>query len=361
MLSWAALAVMVAIFLVWCWWDASGYGGNNQGSVLAYADRDYQAETYDFDGIIYLRTFRFLQGGLGYHEAFARAFLEDARHETLPVTVTGWRTPFLAWLWGTVLPERGSAVVILFIGASAVTLVVAYALGARLGTRATALVPVVLLMPYFHYAATSRWFPMHEWWGSFWALASITAFAYRRMYLAALLALPALLTRELFVFLAVAGWVACISARHWRGALAWAATGVTFLIYYLWHWSEVSQLVALQPIAAATDNGEANGITFLAFTVAYGWVQPAGPFSPLAAGVPLLGGVGLFFIREQSMRTVVIGTVGLATLFFLVMGYLHHHYSYYWGAVSGPFLLLGYAPLTAAAFQRRLLLGSLFR
>ena len=58
-----------------------------------------QEEEYVSDNLLYLRTFYYLKKGYKYHPTFAQSYFYDARTDSLPSDLWGFRLPTTFFLW----------------------------------------------------------------------------------------------------------------------------------------------------------------------------------------------------------------------------------------------------------------------
>ena len=181
-----------------------------------------RAETYSYDPVFFMKTFYLVERhGEGYYQAYGQASREDARF-TQPISnLAGWRTPALTWLWA-LLFRSSHDIVVGFIVAAAVSMLLGFALAARLADAAVAVVVPALLFPYYLAALDSLHFLSYEVWAACFAMAAAALVAYRLDKLGLVFGIAAGVIREWFVSVLLAGIVRHLWRRRWLHAGVWA-------------------------------------------------------------------------------------------------------------------------------------------
>jgi hypothetical protein len=162
-------------------------------------------------------------------------------------------------------------------------------------------------------------------------------------------AVLALFVRELSGVYAVVCLVIALRERRWPEVIAWLLALLAYVVFYFWHWSQLSALLGPEDHAAATGWLQFGGLVFVLRTAAFNGVLLALPYW-VAALVLVAGLVGL----TRTPRA--FATVVLYVLLFLFYGRPENNY---WGALYAPLIAVGLAsaPAVLVGIWQRVRLG----
>jgi hypothetical protein len=177
-------------------------------------------------------------------------------------------------------------------------------------------------------AAPDAIFVSEAWAGVLLAL-SVCAYALDRSSVAIVLALTALVVRELAAPYCVVCALLAVSDRRWRQCAAWAAGAAIYSGYYSWHVAQVLAHRAADDIAHGTGWLTLPGVPFLqAALLKLGWFALL-PSSMAALATALLA-AGL--VAPGTPRRLRAASAAFAGL-FLVAGF---PFNDYWGFIAAP-------------------------
>jgi len=322
-------------------------------------------KSYAYDGVVDLKAYYLIRGGMNYYDAIITAAQGDARINEIKDGKWngGWginspsrvRQPAVFYLWAITGYFGASGVlwasVLLAIG----LWVVWYgALYPTLGQRALFIAPA--LFPLF--AVHMAWFNLFQpdWWAALMVMYS-AAFMIRRRYIAsAVFALFAVLFREILVIylLAVLGVAFGLWLRKklaGRDVAAFGVALVAFIAAYAAHYITEAPYLG----AVAVKEGTLDSILSVASKPL--WLKFMGPTSYLMfpygdAVVPafilvILGAVGVFLVlRDTGLARLALPAYLVCFLVFLAtIGAT----SSYWGQDFSPLAVTGCAILLAGS------------
>lgn len=356
--GWAFVVLLAGCFL------ASAETGTT--NLRSYANVEPQAGGYQYDAVIYLKTFYLMKHGESFYPAAVEACSGDARLAKDKVVRDGkmfgfwpkpsyFRQPLPFWMW-TASASDGAGIVRLAEVLCAVLLLAMYAgFGRSLSVRA-AIVPM-LLFPWllFHILSLNTFFP--DWWAALFSMFALALLAARVPLGAIAAALVASLTRFnalplLAVLVASAGLLVLVRAERKRALVllgAGLAACAVFVVAWQVHVRAATPFIDPATMAASTDGGILSGsgrpfearalapLYYLMFPYGFG-VVPLLALFPLAfAGF----GLGLRQDRYAQLAGVLFALGWFA--FLMVAG----PSSSYWGQVFTGFLVAGTAVLLA--------------
>ena len=356
---WLGLLVILPLGLCLA---ATIFGGGS--SFVQSVSAEPADGTYAFDGVINVRTYYLVRGGMDYYHAIVRAAAGDSRLAKAGEIKNGkfvgyWgssptfiRQPAVFYFWAVVGYFGASGIVwaslLLAIGLWTLWYWVLYP---RLGQRALFVALALFPLCVVHMAWLNLFMP--DWWAALMLGYSAALLVGRRFMAAAALALVAVLFREILVF-----WLAVlIAAACWqwlrkrlavRYPLAFGGAFVAFVLAYAAHY-----FLELPYQAAMTGNEGTLGrlLTASAFPLSQKFFGPTSylmfPYGDAVVPAFLLvlsGAAGFFLvIRDNELaRTAIPAYLLIFLAFLFVVGAS----SSYWGqdlsllAVTGTAVLL---------------------
>jgi hypothetical protein len=164
------------------------------------------------DEAFYRRVLWLMDGGQDYYTAFRGAYHENARWAMDPSSVLSYRLPTLFWFWRAV-PGKPWGIVIAWLALASLTIATAVRLAGLRTVLPLGLIPASTLATYFIWVGTDQAIMMTETWAVPFACLCVMAGveSYREgrwrawTVAAVVLAVLAAVTRELMVFLLLAG------------------------------------------------------------------------------------------------------------------------------------------------------------
>lgn len=273
-----------------------------------------------------------MQAGMGYYGAVA--IEQPARH--FPVSpVMAVREPTLAWL--SALGGTG----VMYAALVALGILAAGAMVWRLGQvadgRPSWVVACVLMGGSVGLILAAKNSQMHEFWSAFLMILSVCLRTDKRFAASVLLALAAVLFRELCLpYLLVMGVMALLDHRR-REAVAWTAAVLAFFGFYSWHAHEVA--TQLKGVGQASKGWM--DLPGWPFTVDAIW------FSTVLRPIPWIAACVLVLLAliGWSSRTGGFGTrvTALLLTYAVVFGIIARHDNVYWGLLLGALFVPGIA------------------
>jgi hypothetical protein len=243
-----------------------------QGSsrVAAIASTEPPAEAYSFDGIFFEKVYYLVKRGMSFYKAYDEGFRQDARFDTPPAAVSGWRMPTLFWLWSP-LPN-GRAIVSSFILLSIIAMFCAFFAVRRFIDPVLSLLAPTFLSTYLLFGIVSWWHTELEYWALFFALPAITLYLYNQRIAALPFAALASLIREWMIAVLLAGLIDNLFHKRKRESMLWGGTFVLVIAAYALNlYFVVSHLksVGIKPVllSGGLFNG---GIGFILYTIQFG-------------------------------------------------------------------------------------------
>lgn len=230
------------------------------------------AESYNFDGVFFLKVFYLMEHGQDYYRAWDLAFQGDIRYDRPFPEVWGWRMPTLYWIWSAAA-SRGDTLVVYFVLLSLAGMVSIHLAASKHSDPVLGLWSAGLLGSYLHFGAITFWYTITDYWSFFFALPAMALYLHGRRNLALPLALLAGLMREWAALMLVAGFLDNLLNRRWRDAGAWAAGCALAGCGFLLHWHHVAEYLRQAGATALTSRvrgvGGSGGPMFLLYTSAY--------------------------------------------------------------------------------------------
>lgn len=206
-----------------------------------------QAGQYRFDAALYLRTFYLLERNEGFYDAMARAIDEDARDiaVTFPQNV---RLPTLFWVWSFFLPSNGIWIWRLYLLLSLFTIYTAYKALRQVGAvqRAVGWMGAVALMPYLLAMLRSPYVVFPEPWAIIPTVVAFSWYVHKKRGRAAFAGVAAALTREIYGFVCLAGFLTSAVNRKWKRTGVYAGAILVLLALYGLHVQVVTERFSLQ-------------------------------------------------------------------------------------------------------------------
>jgi len=284
----------------------------------------------------YYRVYWQVRHGKPYYPAFQSALLRNPDWE--PAGVTHFKMPTIFWFWA--LFANGQAVVFAFLVlATAAVLAVLPICGTF--TKLPLVIPAcAALASYFTFFSTTPLVFSIEVWGSFFALASLAAFAlstrgrHWRVHTIAsvLLAVIAVLVRETLVFCLIGGVLSALVERDQRRfrLAAWLGGVAITACAYLAHARAAAPFIVPGP-TQFTAGGLSNAVSALT----YATDLLGGPRIFLLI-LATLGLAGALAIPKRGLRTYALSLTYLPIATFLFVAnrttsQIGHHSVNVWG------------------------------
>jgi hypothetical protein len=348
--AWVISAVLAASFLFTMWAPTQSW--------IANARIEPVSGTYRTDQMVNLKVYYLMQAGEGFYQAYANATGGDARQlypvrdgKFVSASSAMLRQPATFYLWKVVAPRRDfGAVAYLAMIAAALLLAGSYwAFSAVVGYRALFVAPIIFPALVLHCSGANTLFP--EWWALLALLAGVLCAVRKRMVLAGVFGLLALVLRETFgawlLALALASVVLALrDKRMWRyvglyaGLLALGVGG--YLLHTLVGRTYISHpttgFVVTYLLAAAQRPISERLFAPLAYLM-----YPYGFLSFSAAWLVVPGIVGLWVGLRRAPFARLASFLYLA--FFLGYLVILGAPSPYWGQAVMPLVLVGIALL----------------
>jgi hypothetical protein len=330
---------------------------------VRYISIDPAAKSYAFDGVVNLKTYYLIRGGMNYYDAIITAAQGDSR---LSGIVDGkwngaWginsptriRQPGAFYLWAIAgffgAPGILWASLLLAIGLWAAWYLALYP---TLGHRALFLAPALFPLFAVHMAWLNLFHP--DWWGALMLMYSAAFMVRRQFIVSAVLALVAALFREILVIYVVVVLAAAVVLwlrKRFAGrdvaafGIALAAFIVAYAAHYLTEAPYLGEVAAqeetLSYVAAVA--GRSFEAKFLGATSYL--MFPYGDAVVPAFVLVLVGAAGLFLLlRGSELARIALSAYLICFLAFLaVVGAS----SSYWGQHFSPMAVTGCAILLA--------------
>lgn len=316
------------------------------------ARRPVAGQTWD-DSEFYRAVVWKMRDGVPFMEAFRSSYNDNGRWRINPTSVLGVRMPLIFGFW-KVLPgwPQSALWALLILGSAAMAaapLVVSRAVSPALGIAGAGGVAAYLL----GYALMPSLLFLSEIWAGVLAVLVLAAFALSQradggrgwMVGAAALAFLAAITRELMVFLLIAGiiaaWFGPASRRRFDLAV-WAMPLVVFAGLWAAHLSAARNVVTtVKAVGFAwfAHGGIGNlisGLVSSTWSVGSSWIP---------VGLAVLGIVGAFAQPDRQFRVFAVAVVVMPLIGFVfvgtdaVLGTSGAAYNY-WGAIVMPALFV---------------------
>jgi hypothetical protein len=275
---------------------------------------------------LFAATVHRLRSGESYYDVMG----SELRRRNYPTaSVFNWRTPLLYVALSAVpLALAGGALVVLAV------LVVALSVAVLLRRSPLVLIPGVLLQLG---AVTTAFFMegslVTEVWAGVLIGLSVCTYALRFWHAGALIGLLALFVREISAPYAVACGVLAIRSRRMREVAIWSAGGTVYLLYFLWHASQVATHADPDQLAAGNPWIYGGGLSFLSSALSMNALLLVSPAWVSGAVLALIvGGI--------LRRTTPIHARSAAVVYLLAFLVLGQPFNYYWGFVISPTLAL---------------------
>ncbi len=199
---------------------------------------------YSNDELSFLKTFYLIDQGNSYYPAFkiAREGLSTPNYLTSDTFL--WRMPTVFYLWN-IFANSGQQILTIFLFLSICLIEASFFLVKRFTNKFIAAMSPVLLFPYI--LDTLRYktaFLFTEWWALFFYIFGLTAFVYRRSYLAMFFLTTAGFIRELFVLPIMLMFLFSFKDKDNRRTFLFPI--IFFAFFYLIHMINISQVMEME-------------------------------------------------------------------------------------------------------------------
>lgn len=352
------VALALAVLIGGVWLVATSIAAlpheRDQGRTVLQelARRPVAGQSWD-DSEFYRAVVWKMRDGVPFMEAFRSSYNDNGRWRINPTSMLGVRMPMIFEFW-KVLPgwPQSALWALLILGSVAMVvapLVVSRAVPPALGIAGAGGVAAYLL----GYALMPSLLFLSEIWAGVFAVFVLAAFALSQragdrrgwMVTAAALAFLAAITRELMVFLLIAGvvaaWFGPASRRRFDLAV-WAAPLLAFGAIWAVHLSVARHVVTTVKavgFAWLAHGGIGNlmsGLVSSTWSVGSSWIP---------VGLAILGIVGAFVQPDKQFRVFAVAVVVMPLIGFVfvgtdaVLGATGVAYNY-WGAIVMPALFV---------------------
>lgn len=359
----------VAFIVATMWYGATTVAGSDElsgdAALVTALDAPVQPYRDMTDPEVYLFVRQRMSAGVSYYAAWNEIIsaLGDRYEQSAPVK---YRLPTLQWFWN-LLPASAWSIVVAMLAFGTLAVVSAYWFASRLTAPPLGLVSAAAVATLYLRVASGPYLLQYEGWAAALTLAalalgmeSLRASAGRAttlMWLSAIAALIAALTRELSIyFLIGALGVAVLSpeGRQRRICMPWAAVTVVLVAAYVAHLAQLGSSgdLASGGFSLPQDYSSPPKGHFAA-TLAYGtWLLGGLPWLPwLAYGLALGGSLALKgWLKWTSFWAVAVPTS--AFVFFSPIT-VSGNPAGYWGMLVTP-LAFAIAPTAALWLPRGL-------
>jgi hypothetical protein len=348
----AALLSVVAVCVTFLW--SIGYlpgpfvpaHENQLASVLPSSE--IAPDSYEFDGLLFMRTTQLMRSGVPYYSAFEQATREDARFppDFRFASVFNVREPFMFFVWAALPGSSGRDFYVAFIVFALIVGTASYGIGARFVRAGPALVGMIAVLAYLEafVLASNAWFMFMEIWAGGFLVLSVWAFCRRRLFLSALLLLAAVATREFMVVVipvwVLVWWIYPKRSDEWPALITATAAPILALAAHL--------AIASAYVTTPAGGGDVTRwlqaswdrwFAALEFGLTDSVVTSRLIYIALSAAV-----VGAFLTRRWWQRALLAGAI-LAPV-ILLRAISGGDQSTYWGYIAVP-LILSAAPIVA--------------
>lgn len=299
------------------------------------------AERYDFDGEIFIKTMFLVKRGVPYFEAYGQAMTEHSGYNAPPSLKFNYREAWPARFVVLVPGNPGLAAWGTFLALVLVAIISAYWLCCPFVAPGAALLGPMLLVSYFSFPLTTKWFPLTELWAGCVAVLAITLFVRERWWAAALAVTLAVAVRELMVYLIPVGVLAWLVYPQRRKALlpviALVALPVATMAYHLL----AAPGALVSPAAGGVSSWLRAGPDTLSAALRF-----SAKYVPLGKKtmqvVPIIALLGAMQVSRLWRKTLLVSAVLVPMAALAVFS--NGVYGYYWGGIAQP-LLLAMVPL----------------
>ncbi len=344
------LAMVLIIGNMWVTAFALGTAspGRGSGALLRTLDTPQPAPAMYNDEQFYHRVLQLMRAGTPYYAAYRQAFHDNGRWGADPPSPIAVRLPTTFWLW-EVLPGGGVGMVVNMLVFATVAVCAGAWLAAARARLPLALVAAAALASYYLYHATMTSILHTESYAAVIALCAVTAYVTSftsqraRAWCVAAVALAALacLTRELMLFVPVAGVVSTFAAGqddgHFRRK-AWLASLAVFAAGYAIHFAVAAGITTKSSsLSTWLQGGPETAWAALVYATYF-----LGETWWIAALLPAIAVAGAALAPSRPVRTFMLATVILPFVLFLLAGngaFDENHVPVnYWGTIVQPIL-----------------------
>lgn len=339
-----SLALVILISVSFIYSTVSTTGDFRSRLLVEPAD-----EKYDYDHLIYLKTYYLMGQGQGYYPALVDAALKDKRINSLQQWLHGplfIRQPTVFYIWRMLAPQASY----IFYWSLALAVLAVWLLRfglEKLAGGRIAVISIALLLPYLIIGSTWANILLSDWWASLLVLGAF-GLIFRGRYLpAAVLALLAALIRETTALLILSALVGGLIARDRR--VIWPFTGAALLFapLFLIHYSTAYSILAGK-VPGAGLPALYSGVHFVALRDAASFLIFPYGYGRIPGLVFLaLGLLGAISAPDKVSRTTITMYLSGFMAYMLFM-----NTSSYWGQkIVMPALIA--IPLTLSLFTKR--------
>lgn len=299
---------------------------------------------YNNDPGVLLATYRQIENGADYYEAYKTAQLGRFAQNIIPADIWGWRLPTIFYIWKLFPGQTGLSIYILYLIVASALLLVAFQIAKRYLDENLAFLSPYLLFPYLHFGSRDQMFLETEWWGVSMFVFGLYFLVKRRLFLATIVLTTAVLVRE--VYLLPLGLIVLYAfAKDKKLVPVLAIPIVAFLILFAFHFERVSDYINARE-TLFSPRVVSNGIYFIQQTLAFAsWEYLLFKFRPFILFLPLAVAGCLMLFKNNFKKESIVWLLSFLPfpISFLKFGTVP--YNDYWGIIYMPLVLI-LAPLS---------------
>ncbi len=318
-------------------------------SLRAMLGRDLPLYTYNNDPGVILKTYKLMEDGIGYYDAFAISQKGRFGMQIVPQDIWGWRLPTLFEIWKVLPGKSGLNIHFLYLVLSCSFVYCSYLLSRRYLPEKLVLIPSYLVFPYLHFAALDPMLLGTEWWSVIIFFIAVFFVIRRRLVLATLFFSLTLMVREVYILPLGLMFVYSIFKRR-ELTPVFLISLFAFLVIFSFHMVFVARYINVWG-TIFSPRVISNGFFFVQQTLAFAsWeylffvVRPFWWF--LVAAV---GGCWLIYKRfDKTEAWLLLLSFLPFPIAFMKFGTLP--YNDYWGIMYMPIVLI-LAPIALGNFQ----------
>lgn len=296
---------------------------------------------YNNDPGLFLETYRQVENGTDYYEAFKNALLGRFDQSLIPQDVWSWRLPTIFYFW-KFLPGNSLSIYFLYLFTSAAVLFTATSLAKKFLDPHLAFLSAYLIFPYLHFGSRDQMFLVTEWWAAFLFIFAIfsliknkQSFSANKIFPAAVFLSLTLMIREMFI-LPVSLLLIYSIVKDKKLIPVFLIPIFLFLSLLAYHVFRASDYIdAASTLFSART--VPNGFFFLQQTLAFASWEYALYFIRPFVIMTIAASVGGFYLlKDKKAREAIILLVGFLPFPIAFLRFGTVPYNDYWGIVYVP-------------------------
>lgn len=335
----SAIWILVAVFLL--------------NSIVISRDLRHWLTTdipYNNDPGVLLKTYRQVETGIDYYDAYKTAQLGRFAQNIIPGDIWGWRLPTVFYIWKVLPGQTGLAIYVLYLVLAATLLFVAYLIAKKYLDENLAFLSPYLLFPYLHFGARDQMFLETEWWAVFIFIFGLYFLVTRKLFFSTIFFSLTLMIRE--VYLLPIGLMLIYSIFKQRRLISvFLIPIISFAIFFLYHIYRVNYFIDAWGtlFTARTVN---NGIYFLQQTLAFAsWEYLLNQFRPFLL-FTVAAAIGcLYILKVQKKQEVVFLLLAFLPFPIAFLRFGTTPFNDYWGLIYIPTAII-LAPTVLVVFKK---------